>query len=746
MKKFKLLSSLLAVLMVISAITAVPAGAAKLDEYTSYWNFENFNVGDKSNDIFNAEDLYQYNTDMGSESGRATIKEDTDGNKAVGIGTGTGHLYFKSPTVADTGKVYIAFSAKGSSYQFAKAFFEAPRSKDNKDGKYNGSVLSIMETTVVASTTFDGALHTPEARDLETWVTIGFEIDLDADEFALTMNGKRFGPYSFNMDIKEFHGFGFYEGYVSGSGMIDNVSIICSPSGEKPDIKLFSSTVTEDETGNSVIKVAFSEEIDVNAEDISVTKCGSTDELIVSEVKSVGTEITMTLDGLLDEGFEYVITFDGYEDMETYAYIEPEIVDTKLDYFIEDFENVSSIDFTDTNNNEKTNVVTDESIQNIFETTVKLNKSETEAVNAVRLVDVEGDTNGTNASGKAIGSYAVTKIYLLDIIESDYGVETYEFDYKWYVDGNSANWFNTSTQYASLNTADGTKIFGTDRARDKWHHLRIDYDTAADTVTVTHDNASPVVYENITMDDRLSFTSSTGSNIGSISQPFKIDNYEHYVTLPTQNIKKVRYIDKDGKATGSNSIKPEITRIDITYSAAVDESSLSRITLTADGKPIDFTYDLDGKVASLSIPGMLPGNADIELGIPVNMDIVTYNVSTKAGKFEVINLDLSLNYDTVTSGGTTGAEGDTVIITADVINTASMGKTLSLIYAFYNDCELVDIGFEEVIVKNGKYTASIETAPLTTKADVDYDTVKAFVWNGLDKAASQTFAVSYPAN
>ncbi len=225
---------------------------------------------------------------------------------------------------------------------------------------------------------------------------------------------------------------------------------------------------------------------------------------------------------------------------------------------------------------------------------------------------------------------------------------------------------------------------------------------------------------------------------------FAIDNYTSYVIAEPLSVKSVRYTDAYGNVTGLNEIGAETNKIDITFSGEIDDTVLEGLSLTAGGKPVEFDEpEIYDNVVTLSIPNLLPGGEDIALAIPAADRV--YNVKTKAGKFQISNLALTVNGIEVTGDGTTGAEGDIVVITADVINTASIGKVVTVIYALYNDNELVDINSADVIIDNEEHIVSITTDPLTTKANVSYDTVKAFIWDSFANAKSLAAAVSYPA-
>lgn len=210
-----------------------------------------------------------------------------------------------------------------------------------------------------------------------------------------------------------------------------------------------------------------------------------------------------------------------------------------------------------------------------------------------------------------------------------------------------------------------------------------------------------------------------GAEIFSYTEPSEGDNVY---------VKSVRYTDASGKVKGGNTISPETTKIDITFSKAIDSDAMNAITLTADGDNVAITNrKLAGKTVTVDFD-MLPGGSAVELTIPVADRV--YKAVTTEGKFEISNLDIAVD----------GAEA---VITANVINTDVSRSSITVVYAFYNDDKLVDMGAEDILLTK-TYKLDVEEA-FTIRANVAYDKVKAFVWDGLTTAIPLIAEVSYPA-
>ena len=276
--------------------------------------------------------------------------------------------------------------------------------------------------------------------------------------------------------------------------------------------------------------------------------------------------------------------------------------------------------------------------------------------------------------------------------------------------------------------------------------MRIEYDRATNTATSYVDGVQNQSVETTGFDAMLQFYTNSPDIV------FWMDNYRSYVENAPLAVESVRYT-AGTETTGANLISPETTEIDITFTEAVNTETLSGITLTADGKTIAPDVDVNGKVVTLNID-MLPANKDVVLTIPETVTSETgiplhaartYSVKTAdTGKFEVSGLDIKVNGAYVTVETTTGENGATVTVTADVLNTKAVDHDITVIYAFYNDDELVDVWYKDFDL-DGKYHLAISETG-TSKANITYDKVKVFVWDGLTTRVPKAVSVSYPAN
>lgn len=257
----------------------------------------------------------------------------------------------------------------------------------------------------------------------------------------------------------------------------------------------------------------------------------------------------------------------------------------------------------------------------------------------------ENNSDYANAAGNVIAIRTNTNWYLLDNITTDFGVETYEFDFFW---GHSSS-SDMIIKCQDNNTAllPGGKI--NSKGNSTWKHMKIEYDTVADTLTLYVDDVKINTLEEVeTFDKPLLLTNNTGIGLGSRARVFRMDNYASYVT----------------------------------YEPGASLSNL------------DITMADDSEI-------MLPGS--------------------------------------------TGAEGIEIKVTVDAINTYTSDSDVVFVCALYNDDELVDMASKVVTIPALMFDAKELSAEFTTETDVEYDTVKAFIWDGVDTAVSQTASVSYEA-
>ncbi len=733
-RNFRLLSTLLTTFMVLSMITSIPVSAADTSENTFFCDFESFPAtGETESTTFTANGFKWMSVND------ATLEEDETHGKVL-TATNILNLGFGFDTPVTTGKVRLGFSFKAETFGDVYGVQEMGTTSSNSKGAKRFLHLRATSSVIDASSEYGlSALD----FNLSGWNFLEVVVDLDEDTYSVYSGGKLIK--SIDYEMTQLQGFYFNNGGKRNPyGAIDNIALSYEAPGEKT-FQVVSSEVTEGADGVE-IAVGFSESLALSgiaAHNVTVTKCGGTETVEVTDVSFVENRVVIVCADDFEAGCEYAITFSDDvksvygKSLKDGAYVYIPLTDIAVPYTsLKDFED-SSVDVTTYKNilNNNNNISGQSSNTGLLTTTVDSSK-----------------VGNSGASGSALGITGLgTWARLLDVIATDVGVENYEFDFKF-----SGCGYNGSTQFRIYATDSTTELYRDNPIDDMWKHMKMVFDTEKNELKIYVNGELSKTIPNFELSGKLRVMIYTATSTASASL-FEIDNYESYVETKPLNLKSVRYTDFKGNVTGANIINAETTQIDLTFSEVIDAATVSGITLTAGTTPITIDEDnivVDGSKVTLPIPGMLPGNADIELTIPTTIaselgNVLStervYNIATKAGKFEISDLALTVNGSTVTTPGTTGAAGDEVLVTAVMANTAAETGEVAVVYAFYNDNELVDVAVNYFEIPEDSYVTNISEA-FTTKANVSYDTVKAFIWDNFANAQSLAVAASYPAN
>ena len=716
MKKFKVLSSILALVMVLSTITVLPVGAAEATG-TIFADFESLTPGNQAFSVLNGIGVKSYRVDYnyGAADNQFKVVEET-GTDNQGIAAASGSVYAYVPVAetarASTGKVYAGFSMKGQSFRMLCANFGSGVTTTYY-GHYLAQITGDISPAVGVNT---GDRLATGARDKAKWSKVFVVLDLDNDTWTVYLDGtkvgdtyslvERYSAKGYTSDTV-FYGIGF-EDYntTNDDGMIDDIGLV-TYSDDVPTATL--------NAENTVISVVIPQQLVVNPEDITVTKCGSTDTVGVSSVAYGANKLDITLSEALDAGCEYRVTFDNYDGVEFYASAAPEIrVSNEYENDFEDCKNRTDEGYTNYVND------TDGSVKKIIESSSTLADGSNK-VGVIELTDSATVLNGTEAKGNVIVGRSFGTFSLLDrLTDVSSGIEVYEFDYKLYCgDSGGTNAVYNIQLKADINGE--MKVLHEHKAyqhTNKWRHVKIEYDHDAKTFTYTALDGTPTVIEDVN-----SFNG--GLTIGSFgysSEILYVDNYKHYSlsSLPTV-VEKVRYTS-GGKVTGSDLISPATNKIDITFNKEVDANIANAVTLTANGETVTInSRNITGTTLTLGVDS-LPANAKIALTVPaVNR---TWNVRTE-------KVDVTIGGLTLTGAqpeGSISAGAEITVTASDVIATGSVNITL--IYAFYSGDELVAVESARKLINAGDNDSISHT--FTVKEDIiGYDEVKAFAWDEL---------------
>ena len=224
-----------------------------------------------------------------------------------------------------------------------------------------------------------------------------------------------------------------------------------------------------------------------------------------------------------------------------------------------------------------------------------------------------------------------------------------------------------------------------------------------------------------------------------------LDNVTAKLTVDKGGAKvsNIRFVDGKGQKAGvSDSVSTLTEKIEIAFSSAVDESSLTGgITLS----------DKSGKAISLTNGGF---NTDTNTYTAILGDLMkkdteytlTTSGITSGGK---ATDDYSVSFKTAATGAFdvsqlyingTIAAGNTITIGIKVLNTTGENKNVTFSYATYNGnqmigCELEEkgVGGENKAVYTKEYTLTLDAETAAKLTDI-----RAFVWGDLTSVVPLT--------
>lgn len=200
---------------------------------------------------------------------------------------------------------------------------------------------------------------------------------------------------------------------------------------------------------------------------------------------------------------------------------------------------------------------------------------------------------------------------------------------------------------------------------------------------------------------------------------------------------------------GTPMVRLAKTELGVLKGSTNDVKTRSELT-TGTWYKVTIEIDIDADTWTLYKDGTLVDSYTYTTGITNFYGISFYYDQTnypnkgvigdiKITAFELSDLDITKADGSEISVGNTGNDGLKIEVTADVLS-AFAEKDVTVIYALYNDDELVDAKAEVVAVPKSGLSKEF-----TTKANVTYDSVKAFIWDGLTTMTPLTVAKSYPA-
>lgn len=777
-KTQKMLAFVLTAAMLLSCIGTMGVSAAVYPETNSFFcDFEDFEIAGfttmDATDFTSKGFSYAGNsTGATSGAGHFSIKQDITQGKYLAVADGKGiGLDVSLPTTITSGIAKLSFSYRRASSTKLPSVLAMETKLTNAGWKESAAPtqprLGGFDGNNAYVSIGYGGLSKQKTKTITAnqWYRVDMLFDVTNNRWAMYLDGTQLGSWQ--------------EGVVDGeirSGITKlgvlrffnntGVSDVAADAAEGYALDDITLTVYEDNNAVDVIGASIDEEsktvsvvLDedlestVSASDISMALCGDADTaVVINTVSQLNNSVKFTYTGDLLPGREYEIKLSGCG---ASGFVNAAVAETRIDLVpLQDFENLTTATLyktTDTSqSNPYTDRVLDEVAASILQTIDTTNPPASpyntfNSRSGLQEVAVT-PTAGNNASGKAIRTESSVKYNFLAPVTQRSGLITYEFDAKKY-QGASALALLDSTGECGIYLP----------VSNDWAHYKIE------VLYHTDNEGNPVCtftpYRGEELQSQYKATIPAASWTGKLTTntalsgttaSLYIDNYVCYTVATPFAVKKVRYVDNTGKKTGSSTIAPETTKIEVTFTEPVDDATISNIVLKEGNvtvTPDNIALSADGLTAVLTISKMLCGNSDYTLTIPTSVKAdggntlsgeIVYVFETTEGKFEISNFEAS---GSDLAGGTTA--GGTLTLSADVLNTEGGEKSFVLLYAYYNDDELVDVDKAEVTIPDGTYYKEI-SAPFTIVSGTAYDEVKIFIWDSLKNAKPYLPAVKYP--
>lgn len=376
------------------------------------------------------------------------------------------------------------------------------------------------------------------------------------------------------------------------------------------------------------------------------------------------------------------------------------------------------------------------------------------------IVTVEYDINAASALGSSDMDGKALHQFVFDVYPNALTAEQTAFDNATNKVGNSSlikyiNGIQGGAMFVAKDTGtltDGSLYINADYrdwgfSKNSWHHIKTTFDFEAGTIQTNIDSADKgSAYQLST------FGLSDGISGIGFNQAWNAQNTDIYLDNVTAKltvdkggakVSNIRFVDGKGQKAGvSDSVSTLTEKIEIAFSSAVDESSLTGgITLS----------DKSGKAISLTNGGF---NTDTNTYTAILGDLMkkdteytlTTSGITSGGK---ATDDYSVSFKTAATGAFdvsqlyingTIAAGNTITIGVKVLNTTGENKNVTFSYATYSGnqmigCELEEkgVGGENKAVYTKEYTLTLDAETAAKLTDI-----RAFVWGDLTSVVPLT--------
>ena len=376
------------------------------------------------------------------------------------------------------------------------------------------------------------------------------------------------------------------------------------------------------------------------------------------------------------------------------------------------------------------------------------------------IVTVEYDINAASALGSSDMDGKALHQFVFDVYPNALTAEQTAFDNATNKVGNSSlikyiNGIQGGAMFVAKDTGtltDGSLYINADYrdwgfSKNSWHHIKTTFDFEAGTIQTNIDSADKGSAYQLSTFGLSDGISGIGFNQAWNAQNTDIylDNVtvKHTVDKGGAKVSNIRFVDGKGQKAGiSDSVSTLTEKIEIAFSSAVDESSLTGgITLSdKSGKAISLTnggFNTDTNTYTAILGNLMKKDTEYTL---------TTSGITSGGK---ATDDYSVSFKTAATGAFdvskpyingTIAAGNTITIGVKVLNTTGENKNVTFSYATYSGnqmigCELEEkgVGGENKAVYTKEYTLTLDAETAAKLTDI-----RAFVWGDLTSVVPLT--------
>lgn len=202
----------------------------------------------------------------------------------------------------------------------------------------------------------------------------------------------------------------------------------------------------------------------------------------------------------------------------------------------------------------------------------------------------------------------------------------------------------------------------------------------------------------------------------------------------------------------NETVSPETEALKITFTKNMYEPSLEGIKLMNGENEVQYTgsYDFETNTYTMNFAGKLIENTAYAIKLPADVRSDSSNpiagtmegiFTTGEGRFEISNLRITDKEGNALSGIDDFAAND-IKISADVVNTKSKVKNVTLVFAGYNAKALSEMKYADITVNPGEVKTIEFTPELTNKAGITI--LKGFALNNMKDIKPFTDAVVFP--